>query len=466
MDESFDPGCEVIEEPSAALIAISAVFASLGRGLVCLDHDFRVLHLSESLEKILGPDKAREYLLQPAGNLFGEDLFGASGSLRQALASGEKREGWRASLPGADGPRIMSVSAAPFIPDPHGICDRRVAHIIVVRPAEEDPLASSGGPTYFSGLIARSSSMARIFALIENLRSSDATILLTGESGTGKEVVARAIHANSPAYNGPFVAVNCAALPGDLLESELFGHVKGAFTSAIRDRIGRFEAASGGTLFLDEIGDLPLSLQVKLLRVLQERKYERVGDSRSLRTDARIITATNVDLRRAVAEGDFREDLYYRLRVVPIEIPPIRDRREDIEPLSRHLLARVAGRHGREVQLSPEALRALLGYSWPGNVRELENALEYAVTVGKGQTVQIEDLPEEVLNPLGFLRPARHRATDGQSVRTSGAELTGEAQQILDALEATRWSRADAAQLLKISRTTLWRKMREYQIDR
>jgi transcriptional regulator with PAS, ATPase and Fis domain len=185
-----------------------------------------------------------------------------------------------------------------------------------------------------------------------------------------------------------------------------------------------------------------------------------------LRTDARIITATNVDLRRAVAEGDFREDLYYRLRVVPIEIPPIRDRREDIEPLSRHLLARVAGRHGREVQLSPEALRALLGYSWPGNVRELENALEYAVTVGKGQTVQIEDLPEEVLNPLGFLRPARHRATDGQSVRTSGAELTGEAQQILDALEATRWSRADAAQLLKISRTTLWRKMREYQIDR
>jgi len=357
----------------------------------------------------------------------------------------------------------MSVSAAPFVPDPHGICDRRVTHIIVVRPAEEDPLASSSGPTYFSGLIARSASMARIFALIENLRSSDATILLTGESGTGKEVVARAIHATSPAHNGPFVAVNCAALPGDLLESELFGHVRGAFTSAIRDRVGRFEAAAGGTLFLDEIGDLPLPLQVKLLRVLQERRFERVGDSHTIRTDARIITATNVDLRRAVTEGDFREDLYYRLRVVPIEIPPPRERREDIEPLARHLLARVTGRHGREVQFSPPALRALLGYDWPGNVRELENALEYAVSVGKGQTLQIEDLPDEIIRPTLAKRPIR-RQTAESSLAEQDPEHAGEAQLIIDALEATHWNRNDAAQLLGISRTTLWRKMREYQI--
>lgn len=465
MDDRFDPNCDVIEGASAALIAVSAVFTSLGRGLVCLDHDFRVLHVSSRLEEIIGPDRAREYLMKPAEDLFGEDLFGPNGSMRLALASGEKREGWRASLPAKDGPKIMSVSAAPFIPDPHGICDRRVAHIIVVRPAEEDPLSSSGGPTYFSGLIARSAAMARIFALIENLRSSDATILLTGESGTGKEVVARAIHANSPAQNGPFVAVNCGALPGELLESELFGHVKGAFTSAIRDRVGRFEAAGGGTLFLDEIGDLPLPLQVKLLRVLQERRFERVGDSRSIRADARIITATNVELRRAVAEGDFREDLYYRLRVVPIEIPPLRDRREDIEPLARHLLARVAGRHGREVQFSPPALRALLHYAWPGNVRELENALEYALSVGKGQTVQLEDLPDEIIRPSGAIRSPTRATKDVVVPRLGVDEPSGEAQQIMDALQATHWNRNDAAQLLGISRTTLWRKMREYQID-
>jgi DNA-binding NtrC family response regulator len=465
MDETRDPNCDMIEGPSAALIAVSAVFSSLGRGIVCLDHDFRVLHVSDRLEEVLGEARTRECFMKPAEELFGTELFGANGSLRQALSAGEKREGWRATVPSADGPRIMSVSAAPFVPDPHGICDRRVAHIIVVRPAEEDPFTGTGGPTYFSGLIARSASMARIFSLIENLRSSDVTILLTGESGTGKEVVARAIHANSPAQSGPFVAVNCAALPGELLESELFGHVKGAFTSAIRDRIGRFEAAMGGTLFLDEIGDLPLTLQAKLLRVLQERRFERVGNSASIRTDARIIAATNVDLRRAVGDGDFREDLYYRLRVVPIEIPALRERREDIEPLARHLLARVAGRHGREVQFSPAALRLLLGYPWPGNVRELENALEYAVSVGKGQTLQIEDLPDEITRPAAGARTPFPDKTPALILARPEAEPSGEAQQIIQALEVTHWNRSDAAQLLGISRTTLWRKMREYQID-
>lgn len=462
-EDTADPSC-AIEETSAPLIAVSTVFSSLGRGLVCLDRDFNVMHVSARIEALLGVEKARSMVGRPVENLFGGELFGPEGSMRTALAAGERREGWRAFVEGSDGARAMSVSAAPFVPDPYGICDRRVAYIIVVRPAEEDSYAGTGAPTFFSGLIGRSSAMARVFGLIENLRSSDATILLTGESGTGKEVVARAIHANSPHRSGPFVAVNCGALPGELLESELFGHVRGAFTSAIRDRVGRFEAAAKGTLFFDEIGDLPLPLQVKLLRVLQERRFERVGESRSIETDARIIAATNVDLRRAVTEGRFREDLYYRLRVVPMEIPPLRERREDIEPLARYLLVRVAARHGRELQFSPTALRAMLGYSWPGNVRELENALEYGVSVGKGQTLQLEDLPEEVVRPVRDSHSVEETRS-GSSGQTPTMDDQAETDRIRHALERSRWNRNEAARLLGMSRTTLWRRMRELRID-
>jgi transcriptional regulator with PAS, ATPase and Fis domain len=299
--------------------------------------------------------------------------------------------------------------------------------------------------------------MGRIFRLIEDLQHSDATVLLTGESGTGKELVARAIHDRSPRRNGPFVAVNCGALPGELLESELFGHVRGAFTGAVRDRAGRFEIAQGGTLFLDEVGDLPLPLQVKLLRVLQERSFERVGESRTRQTDARIIAATNLDLRRAVAVGRFREDLYYRLRVVPIEIPPLRDRREDVEPLARVLLSRVGGRQGRALRFSPESLRALLGYMWPGNVRELENALEYAVAVCKGQTILPEDLPAEV---IGADVSRDKMATPGME-----SAISQEAERLRAVLEEHRWRRSEAARALGVSRTTLWRMIRETGIE-
>jgi DNA-binding NtrC family response regulator len=303
--------------------------------------------------------------------------------------------------------------------------------------------------------------MEKVFRLIENLEHSETTVLLTGESGTGKEVVARAVHAHSPRRNGPFVAVNCGALPGELLESELFGHVRGAFTGAVRERAGRFEVAAGGTLFLDEVADLPLPLQVKLLRVLQERTFERVGESQSRRTDARIIAATNVDLRRAVQEGRFREDLFYRLRVVPIEIPPLRARREDIEPLATYLLARVAARHGRALRFSPDALRALLDYGWPGNVRELENALEYAVAVCKGQTVLPEDLPAELQQQTGVLPPAQPPVAASARRAVPPPASQGEVTRLREALEAHRWRRAETARALGISRATLWRRMRE-----
>ncbi len=458
-----DPGEAAM---TVALAAVSSAFASLGRVFFCVDASFHVLHASSQLDRLLGDGAARRAEDRPLADLLGAELFGSAGTLRQLLLAGERREGWRSSLavPG-NAPRAVSVTAAPFCAEPGAVCDPRVAYVIVLRPAEEDQ-AQYGSP--FPGLIGRSPGLERIFRLIENLEHSEATVLLTGESGTGKEVVARAIHARSPRRGGPFVALNCGALPGELLESELFGHVRGAFTGAVRDREGRFEMAGGGTLFLDEVADLPLHLQVKLLRVLQERTFERVGESRPRTSDARIVAATNVDLRRAVQEGRFREDLYYRLRVVPIEIPPLRDRREDIEPLATFLLARVGARQGRALRFSPDALRLLLEHPWPGNVRELENALEYAVAVCKGQTILPEDLPGEVTAqepyaPGSGNAPAAHsgRGRAGSaSARRADADAV-DAARIRGALEACRWRRHEAARVLGLSRTTLWRRMRE-----
>ena len=449
----------------AAIEGVSAAFASLGRVFLCLDAGFDVLHASALLDRLMGRGASEAARGRPAAELLGADLFGPAGTLRQLLLAGERREGWRSMLTvSGTKPRLVSLTAAPFHSDPGTVCDPRVSYIVVLRPAEEDQVRV-GAESPFPGLIGRSSAMERIFRLIENLEHSDATVLLTGESGTGKEILARAIHAHSPHRAGPFVAVNCGALPGELLESELFGHVRGAFTGAVRERAGRFEVAAGGTLFLDEVGDLPLPLQVKLLRVLQERTYERVGESHSRRTDARIIAATNLDLRRAVQEGRFREDLFYRLRVVPIEIPPLRERREDIEPLATHLLARVAARQGRALRFSPNALRALLDYAWPGNVREMENALEYAVAVCKGQTILPEDLPAELqstgapsaISPGASSHPATTTRSAAGELSPSPPDLA-----LLErTLEAHRWRRLDAARALGISRATLWRRMRE-----
>ena len=455
MDEVFDPSCPT-PEAQAAWAGVSMAFASLGRMFLCLDREFRVLHASRLSDAVASGNESVSG--RPIEEILGADLFGEQGSLRQALLEGERREGWRASLhvQGSE-PQLVSVTAAPFPKDPQGICDPRVAYVVVLRPEDQDP-SNLGASTAFCGMVARSDSMARIFRLIQTLSQSEATVLLTGESGTGKERVARAIHEYSPRRHGLFVAVNCGALPADLLESELFGHVRGAFTGAVRDRVGRFELAARGTLFLDEVADLPVALQVKLLRALQERTFERVGESSSRTTDARIVAATNLNLRRAVTEGRFREDLYYRLRVVPIHLPPLRERREDIGPLALHLLARVGARHGRAVRLSPDTLRALLRHHWPGNVRELENTLEYAVTVASGQTILPDDLPVEFSTGT----PAHIAAAEPEPA----APADEEGRRLRATLDAHGWKRDEAARALGISRTTLWRKMRELRLVR
>ena len=469
------PSLPAPTEQERAFAAVNLAFGSLGRVCLGLDSEFRIRHASEMLDTLLGPGASARVRGMPVESLLGTEMFGADGPLRQALLGGEKREGWRAVLQGeGDVSRLMSVSAAPLRQDVHGVCDPQARYLVVLRPADEATVEASG-PIGGFGLMGRSVAMARVFRLIDTLQHSESTVLITGDSGTGKEVMARIIHAHSPRKSGPFVAVNVAALPGELLESELFGHVRGAFTGAVRDRVGRFELASGGTLFLDEVGDLPLHLQVKLLRVLQEHTYERVGDSQSRQTNARIIAATNRNLRQAVADGHFREDLYYRLRVFPIEIPPLRRRREDIEPIARLLLSRAGARTGRALQLSPEAVRVLLSYDWPGNVRELENALEFAATVCQGQTLQPEDLPHEILEAASVhghgeeLRPApspHHPAA--APLRPAGSERplaavdarSGEAAAVVRALEEHRWNRMQAARALGMSRSTLWRRMR------
>ena len=456
---------EALPEREVAFAAVNAAFGSLGRICMALDASFRVRHASQRIDDLLGPGAAVRMVGQPIESVLGPELFGPSGALRQALLSGERREGWRAFLHSAagGGAHLLSVTAAKLQHDEHGVCDPEAAYLLVMRPADDEAVP---GPIAGFGVIGRSQAMARVFRLIETLQHSEATVLVTGESGTGKEVTARMIHAHSPRRNGPFVAVNAAALPGELLETELFGHVRGSFTGATRDRAGRFEAAADGTLFLDEVGDLPLHLQVKLLRVLQERTYERVGDDQSRQTNARIIAATHRDLRRGVAQGSFREDLYYRLRVFPIEIPPLRERREDIEPIARLLLSRVGARTGRALRFSPDAMRALLSYDWPGNVRELENALEFAATVCPGQTLQPEDLPPEVLpsRPRPPAEPPPLAASAPLPFESAAAPATeferGEAAALRGALDEHRWNRAVTAKALGMSRSTLWRRMR------
>jgi transcriptional regulator with PAS, ATPase and Fis domain len=429
--------------------AVSNVFASLGRYLLCLDENFRVIHADAAIRELLGGETPGPLEGRPVAELLGKELFGTDAPLREALLAGERREGWRALLQTNHGIRPLSITAAPLQRD--NSCDPRVKYIVVILPAEEDHFAATSAPTVLSGLIARSAAMSRIFQLVENLQASEAPVLLTGERGTGKEVVARAIHEHSPRRRGPFVAVNCAALPPELLESELFGHVRGAFTGAVRDRIGRFELAAQGTLFLDEVSDLPIGTQAKLLRLIETHSYERLGETQPRNSDARIIAATNVDLRECVSLGTFREDLFYKLRVVPVEIPPLRARREDVEPLARLLLRRIAERQGRHLRLTPEVIRHFLDYAWPGNVQELENAIEYAVAVTKGPAIQPEDLPAEICGIV--------RVTGATLVEKASSD---EMQRLRAALETHRWRREETARSLGISRATLWRRMREH----
>jgi two-component system response regulator HydG len=304
-----------------------------------------------------------------------------------------------------------------------------------------------------AGIVAQSSAMQRVLDLAQRVARVDSTIVITGESGVGKERVARLIHERSPRAEGPFVAINCAAVPESLLESELFGHSQGSFTGATHERAGLFEAANGGSLFLDEVGELPALMQVKLLRALQEREVRRVGENKSRPIDVRVLAATHRDLVAEVEAGRYRQDLYYRLRVVELNVPPLRDRRDDILALARSFLAQASLRTGRAVtNLAPRAAHHLSRYDWPGNVRELENAIERAVVLAQGARIELEDLPEEI--QLALPRPF----TPGE-VRPLEAI---ERDYILAVVRANDGNRARAAEQLQIGTATLYRKLKQY----
>ena len=314
------------------------------------------------------------------------------------------------------------------------------------------------------GLVGKSGPMLRIYELIETVARTDATVLIQGESGTGKELAANAIHLQSSRKNAPFIKVNCAALPETLLETELFGHEKGAFTGAFRQRKGRFESAHRGTLFLDEIGDLPLSVQVKLLRVLQERQFERVGGNETISVDVRLICATLKDLKEGIQNGVFREDLYYRLNVVPLVLPPLRERQEDILLLTDHFIEKISRKMGKEITaISEEAKTLLMKYTFPGNIRELENMLERAVALIRGTVIQAQDLPDEICgrsNPVTMIC----EKIRGSKPLSQAVSLF-EKEYIQSVLEKTKGKKGQAAEVLGISRKSLWEKIKGLEIE-
>ncbi len=362
--------------------------------------------------------------------------------------------------------RAMREGAYDFLEKPLDLPRLRAIVDSALRAREEtsaaeplrDALARDG--VWRKGFVGDSPAIQEVFRTVAKVAPTNATVLLLGESGTGKELVAEAVHAVSARSRGPFVPVNCAALSESLLESELFGHVKGSFTGATVDRPGRFEAADRGTLFLDEVGDIPLHTQVKLLRVLQNREIERVGDNRPVRVDVRVVAATNADLDARVRKGTFREDLYFRLKVVSIRLPPLRERRSDVRQLAEHFRRTYSERHGRATTgFSAEAMRVLVAYEYPGNVRELENIVEAAVVLTETPEIGVASLPAEV--------GGAQRVEDlpeGDVIRIPAGTSLPDAEKvlILDALARTHGNKTAAARILRIGLRTLYRKLEEY----
>jgi PAS domain S-box-containing protein len=461
---------------------LAAILNSINEAVITVDSEHRVTSFNRAAERLVG-------ILEPAavGNDCRTVLSANFGAEQRHCPMGDLAEGItpRADVDGllkrADGTLVpVSASWAP-LEDENGEFH---GFVLIFRSFEEiERIAEERRSRFpFTEIVGRTPEVRRLFDLLEMVKDTDSTVLITGESGTGKGLFARAIHDLSPRGPKPFVKVNCAALTETLLESELFGHVRGAFTGAVSDKVGRFEAADGGTIFLDEIGEISPALQVKLLHVLQDHEYQKVGSSRTLRSDARVIAATNRELRVAMKEGRFREDLFYRLNVIPVAVPPLRERRDDIPLRVEHVLKRLKRRGLDRVRaVSPEAMRALVSYPWPGNIRELENLLERGVVCSRGPVLLLEDLPEEVLDhwrgrggaPEGggsvpAIAPPASPPRDGadapggEPLPPRGSEA--ERERILRALEASRWNRGEAAQVLGMERTTLWRKMKKWGI--
>ena len=433
---------------------LEAIFQSVHDTIVSVGPDRRVVAANDALADLGGssPDgvigRSLERLADPC-------LGACRGLLEETLGKGSSVRERRIAYRDAGGQqRVVLASTAPLTDAEDGF----LGALLILRDITRESTleARLGERGRFGAMVGASAAMQRIYTLVESVSATDSTVLITGPSGTGKELLADAIHQHSRRASGPLIKVNCSALSDALLESELFGHVRGAFTGALKDRRGRFALADGGTIFLDEIGDISAALQVKLLRVLQEKAFERVGESRTVNVDVRVIAATHRNLKERVNQGLFREDLYYRLKVLPIDLPPLNARREDIGPLAAHFCDLFNRHFDRTVEsISPAALDVLRRHHWPGNVRELRHALEHAFVVGTGKEIRVSELPQEILQNLD----------DGEETGRDGGESGIDRDRLVAALARSGWNKAKAARALGVSRQTVYRKIKSFAID-
>jgi PAS domain S-box-containing protein len=441
-------------EPEAST---RSILESISDGVFTVDEYWRIAYFNRAAERITGVSR-EEALSRPCYEVFSSSMCESDCALEQTLSTGEPIINKSCFIIDAEGNRVpISVSTA-VLRDARGEITGGAETFRDLSEVEQ-LRRELRGEQHLGDMVSRSPRMRRIFDVLPTIAQSDSSVLIQGETGTGKELLAKAIHSLSHRSQGPFVAVNCGALPAELLESELFGYVRGAFTGADRDKPGRFAAARGGTLFLDEIGEIAPSVQIKLLRVLQEKAYEPLGSNKSVNADVRIITASNRDLEELVRRNEFRRDLFYRINVIRLDMPPLRERKEDIPLLVEQFIQRFNQLQKKNISgIRSEALSLLGAHDWPGNVRELENVIERAfVLCPDGESIATAHLPEE-FHSVGVSRSESER-----DIRCS--RRLSEAQAILQALEETGGNRSAAARKLGIHKSTLYRKMRAMGLE-
>lgn len=434
-------------------------------GVITIDLNKRITFINRAMREMLGYDQEIKGDLLACNVLVQSNICTTDECVLERALQGERVSNYEAFVRRRDGRLVPTSINTDFLRDDEGrliglievIRDISIRKELTAKAAEVNELKQRlGEQTKFENIVGRSRRMREIFSLLPAVANSKTSVLISGESGTGKELIAYAIHANSPRRDKPFIVVNCAALSEGILESELFGHVKGAFTGAFYDKLGRFELAHGGTVFLDEIGEVSLATQVKLLRVLEKEEFERVGGNKTIKVDVRVVAATNRDLGKAVKKGTFREDFYYRVHVFPIELPPLRERREDIPLLVQHFLEKFNRELSKKIrQVSPETLQVLKTYAYPGNIRELQNILEHAFVCCEGEVIRLDHLPKDIQE--------EHRPLPNDPV-TLGSLRGLERETILKVLEKNGWRYKSASEQLGISRSTLWRKLRRLKI--
>ena len=451
MDQLTELSREMIREKERS----EAIVNSIADGVITVSKDLHITSFNRSAEEVTG-FAAHEVIGKPCRSIFRSRACEEGCPVRETIRTGDPAAGVEVEILTRDGSRIPVSMNTALLRDEKGDVTGAVESfrdLSRVRKLTEE----LRGKYSFRSIIGRSPEMQQVFGLIRSVASTNVTVLIEGDTGTGKELVARAIHYESPRSDKRFVAVNCAALPETLLESELFGHVKGAFTGATSDRKGRFDMADGGTLFLDEIAEIGYETQAKLLRVLENREFESVGDSATRRVDVRLICATNKNLRDLIARGKFREDLYYRINVVTIDLPPLRERPGDIQLLIEHFVDKLSKETGKTITgISPDAMDLLIDYAWPGNVRELENAIGHAFVHSRGGALLPEHLPPDITRGLPHVTTA--------ALGPVGSIDEMEKVLIEEALKQTGGNRTRAARKLGLSRSSLWRKMKKYKL--